>query len=140
MYLEQCTYCGEAFTAANSKVCLKCSKELDGYFAQIRKFLYTTPGQVSSADIIRELDIPEKAVVHLIESGRLVSEQKLVYKTTCKACGREMMSGAMLCPECSKTLNTSLGISGLSGNKKNDKDDRGQDLKERKKVQPMHSR
>ena len=137
MYLEQCTYCGEAFTASSSKVCAKCAKELDGYFARVRKFLYTTPVEVTSADIIKELDIPEKALVHLIESGRLMSEKKLVYKTTCKVCGKEMNSGALVCASCSKTLNESLG--GFAAqSRKSDED--AASLRERKKVQPMHNR
>ncbi len=138
MNLEQCTYCGEAFTASSSKVCAKCAKELDGYFARIRKFLYTTPTEVTSTDIIRELEIPEKAVVHLIESGRLMSEKKLVYKTTCKVCGKEMKSGALVCPSCSRTLNESLG--GFAVQQRKREEDRAAELKERKKVQPIHNR
>lgn len=138
MNLEQCTYCGEAFTASSSKVCTKCSKELDGFFARIRKYLYTTQTEVTSADIIRELDIPEKAVVHLIESGRLMSEKKFVYKTTCKVCGKEMNSGSLVCANCSKTLNESLG--GFAVQQRKREEDRASELRERKKVQPIHNR
>ena len=137
MYLEQCTYCGEAFTASSAKVCAKCAKELDGYFARIRKFLYTTPVEVTSADIIRELDIPEKAVIHLIESGRLMSEKKLVYKTACKICGKETSSGTMVCPSCSKTLNESFG-SYASQIRRTAEEEKENAMKERKRVQPMH--
>lgn len=137
MNLEQCTYCGEAFTASSSKVCTKCSKELDGYFARIRKFLYTTQHEVTSADIIQELDIPEKAVVHLIESGRLMSEKKLVYQTTCKVCGKEMKSGALVCPSCSKTLNESFG--GFVSQQRKREEEKAAELN-RKRVQPMHNR
>ena len=108
MILGQCEYCGEAFSGAGSKICAKCAREIDKVFTQVRRYLYSAEGGVNAAKIAEELDVPEKAVLYLIDSGRIVTQGNMEWTDKCHICGKPIPRGASMCVDCSKSIKDGL--------------------------------
>ncbi len=115
----KCDYCGEPFNSFGPKICGKCSKELDEIFTKVRRYMYSVGGAVTAEQITEELEVPEKAVLYLIETGRIVTTSELGWHDKCGVCGKAVPNGTSMCPTCSKSV-----LSGLN----KFKDDRAAEL------------
>jgi len=102
MPLFQCEYCGNVFNnVTGQKICPNCSKELDGIFTRIRKYMYSTEELVTAAKLVEELGVSEKAVEYLIRDERLILNRSVKTVGRCKICGAPT-SGDSLCEKCRK--------------------------------------
>ena len=106
--ISKCDYCGDAFNSFGAKICGKCSKELDAVFTKVRRYMYATGTAVNVEQITKELEVSEKAVYYMIETGRIVTTAELGWTNRCSNCNKLIPSGATMCPECSRDVISTL--------------------------------
>lgn len=106
--IAKCEYCGEAYNSFGSKICGKCSKELDAVFTKVRRYMYATGTALNVEQITKELEVSEKAVYYLIETGRIVTTAELGWTNRCSGCNKLIPNGTTMCPECSRNVISTL--------------------------------
>lgn len=103
MGLAKCELCGRLFNSYSLKVCRDCTDEVEGSYIKVRNFIYKNPDKKRFSVIVEETETSEKMLNYLIDSGRIVVEDKKMGGTRCKACGT-ITAGTAFCDKCKAKL------------------------------------
>jgi len=108
MALTQCEYCQNVFdNRTGQKICPACTKEIDGVFNRVRKYMYSTDERVTATKLVEELDVPERALDYLIQDGRLILEPHSLNSGKCRVCGAPT-DGHSLCSRCKASFSANM--------------------------------
>lgn len=114
MALHNCDYCGKVFNSAGSRVCPECSKLLDEVYMKVRKYIYQDSRSANFSNIVENTGVPEKALSHLINQGRISLGNRMAGGIKCRICGKEAEDG-VLCDRCKDRLRSEKLFSQLTG-------------------------
>jgi predicted amidophosphoribosyltransferase len=103
MALSKCDICGKLFNSYGTKVCRSCSEAVEAGYVKVRNFMYQNPDKKRFSIIVEETGVTEKLLNNLIDSGRIVIEDRKKGGIRCMACGA-ITSGGQLCDKCKAKL------------------------------------
>ncbi len=117
MDIRNCAKCGKIYAYDGQKLCLKCRREEEVKFQEIKKYLYDNP----DADIKEVSDatgVSVKKIMDYLRQGRLQlkgENSKIVLE--CENCGTRIITGKF-CDRCAEALENKLkGATGLRSTK-----------------------
>ncbi len=107
MNIIQCRLCRKPFQSQSSNICPNCHQKLDSTFIEAREFIYKNPKTGNIKDIVKDTELEEKYLLHLVREGRLQfktsSTDQPLPGLSCQTCKKPIFQGT-ICNDCRDAL------------------------------------
>ncbi len=103
--VKQCKDCNKLFHSFGGDLCLECSEKVDGYFRQVRDYLYAHP-DAGILEVTKNTGVEESYILSFLKEERLSLNKESEY-IKCEQCKNPITSGR-LCSACKERLSTML--------------------------------
>ena len=113
MEVTTCRNCGKLFNHIRGQIlCPSCQKELEGKFAEVKKYIYEHPN-AGIHEVSKEMDVSVTQINHWIREERLCFAEGSEIGISCEKCGTSIRTGRS-CARCKQELtNTFSEAAGL---------------------------
>ncbi len=109
---RQCDLCNKPYHSYGSKLCNNCLTQADKDFVTIRNYLDEHPGRVNIPRLAEDTEVDERMIMHLVDEGRLDTNNLSGKGISCRLCGSPVASGGnSMCNDCKNSLARQLDAS-----------------------------